>query len=151
MTIQNLAYLAEIVGVFGVIASLIYVGRQVQQGTLQMKVEASNERLGIFTEVWFRLAGDRALAELWLKGDSEYSGLDATDQFRILNFESAGLAIWSQFFHLHELGLLSERVWREQLRDMETVGRREAMREAWKLNKERFSESFQKFLAEYVE
>ena len=151
MTLQNLAYLAEIVGIFGLIASLIYVGRQVQQGTLQMKVAASSERVEIFTGVWFRLAGDRALAELWRKGDCEYSDLDATDQFRILSFETAGLALWSHFFHLHELGLMSERDWREQLRDIETVGRREAMREAWKLNKERFSESFQKFFAEYVE
>jgi len=151
MTLQNLAYLAEIVGVFGLIGSLIYVGRQVHQSTLQMKVGASSERVGMFTGVWFLLAGDRALAELWRKGDSEYSGLDATDQFRILSFETAGLALWSHFFHLHERGLISERVWKEQLRDIETVGCREAMREAWKLNKERFSEPFRRFLATYVE
>jgi hypothetical protein len=151
MSLEQAAYLAEIFGVFGLIASLIYVGRQVQQATLQMKVEASMERVGIFSGVYFRLAEDRALAELWRKGDREFSGLDATDQFRILSFETAGLALWSHFFHLHELGLLSERVWREQHRDFETVGRREAMREAWKLNKDRFSESFQKFLAKYVE
>ncbi len=151
MTLQNLANLAEIVGIFGLIASLIYVGRQVHQTALQMEVEASSERVGIFTGFWLSLAGDRGLAELWRKGDSEYSGLDATDQLRILSFETAGLAVWSHFFHLHERGLMSERDWREQLLDIETVGRREAMREAWKLNKGRFSESFQKFLAEYVE
>lgn len=151
MTLQSFAYLAEIIGVFGLIASLIYVGRQVRQNTVQMSVAASSERLGIFTQFWFRLADDRAFAELWRKGDSAYSALDATDQMRLLNFETAGLSVWSHFFHLHEQGLLSRSVWREQLLDIRTVGRREAMREAWKLNRERFSEPFQRFLAEYVE
>jgi hypothetical protein len=38
MSLEQAAYLAEIFGVFGLIASLIYVGRQVRQATLQMKV-----------------------------------------------------------------------------------------------------------------
>lgn len=151
MNIQNLANLAEIVGVSGLIASLIYVGRQVQQTNVQMKIAASSEHVGIFTHVWFGLANDRALAEFWRKGESDFTSMDATDQMRILTFETAGLALWSHFFHLHEKGLLSERAWKEQLRDVETVSGRESMREAWKLNKGRYSDSFQRFLAKYVE
>jgi len=43
MTFQNLADLADIVGVIVVIASLIYVAREVRQNTEMMRAESRNE------------------------------------------------------------------------------------------------------------
>lgn len=42
MTLEELAYLAEIVGLFLFVASLIYVGRQLKQNTDMMKAESRN-------------------------------------------------------------------------------------------------------------
>jgi len=148
---QELANLAEVLGVFGVLASLIYVGRQVQQHTLQMKVAASADRLQIFLKFWFKVAGDREFAAMWHKGGSELSTLDEVDQLRILSFETAGLTVWSYFFDLHQAHLLSDDKWTEQLHDIETVSQRESMRTAWDLNRSRFDHQFQQFLSEYVD
>jgi len=151
MSIQEIASLAEVLGVFGVLASLLYVGRQVQQNTLQMRVAASSDRLQMFLQFWFKIAGDREFAALWNKGDSELSTLDEVDQLRILSFETAGLTVWSQFFDLHQAQLLSDDKWKEQLRDIETIGQRESVRTAWEFNKSRFSQSFQQFMSKYAE
>jgi len=42
MTLEQYAYLAEIVGVIFLVASLIYVGRQLQQNTEMMRAESRN-------------------------------------------------------------------------------------------------------------
>jgi hypothetical protein len=42
MTLEQYAYLAEIVGVMFLIASLVYVGRQLQQNTEMMRAESRN-------------------------------------------------------------------------------------------------------------
>lgn len=151
MSMEQLAYLAEVLGVLGIVASLIYVGRQLQQTTLQMKVGAASERLQLFNQFWFRIAHDREFAELWLKGHAQYSTLDEVDQLRVQSFESAGLSTWSFFFELHEAEVLAESQWSEQVRDFEMIGRREAMREAWKSNKSRYSGPFQNLMAKYIE
>ena len=42
MTLEQMAYLAEIVGVILIVASLIYVGRQLRQNTEMMRAESRN-------------------------------------------------------------------------------------------------------------
>jgi len=151
MTLQNLANLAEVVAVFGLIASLMYVGRQVQQNTMQMKVRASSERLGMFTSLWLRVADDREFATLVYNGDSGYSSLDDIDKMRLQALHTSGLSMWAHLFELHQQTLLSENAWKEQRMDMETLGRRQDVRDAWNMNKARFSGPFQEFLADYLE
>lgn len=41
MTLENLAYLAEIIGVIAIVASLVFVGIQIKQNTTQSKIAAS--------------------------------------------------------------------------------------------------------------
>jgi len=151
MALQNLANLAEIVAVLGLIASLIYVGRQVRQNTVQMKVGASSDRLGMFTSMWLRIADDREYAKLVYNGDSGYSSLDDIDKMRLQALHISGLSMWSHLFDLHQQTLLSDDAWKEQLMDIETLGRRQDVRDAWNMNKARFSAPFQEFLADYLE
>ena len=42
MTLEELAYLAEIIGLILVVASLIYVGKQLKQNTEMMKADSRN-------------------------------------------------------------------------------------------------------------
>ena len=45
MTLEQLAYLGEIVAAFSVVASLIYVAKQLGQSTAMMRANASHERV----------------------------------------------------------------------------------------------------------
>jgi hypothetical protein len=42
MTLEQFAYIAEIIGVIFLIASLLYVGRQLHQNTEMMRAESRN-------------------------------------------------------------------------------------------------------------
>jgi hypothetical protein len=45
MTLEQIASIAEILGLILVIASMIYLARQIRQTTAMMRVGASNERI----------------------------------------------------------------------------------------------------------
>jgi hypothetical protein len=81
MALEQFAYVAEIIGVVLVIASLIYVGRQLHQNTEMMRAESRNmiqhnhqqEILtsGIYPEIWRGFTGEQLSDEnvrvnMWL-------------------------------------------------------------------------------------
>ena len=51
MTLEQIASVAEILGLILVIASLIYLARQIGQTTAMMRVGASNERIQRDTDI----------------------------------------------------------------------------------------------------
>lgn len=64
MTVEQFANIAEIIGVILVIASLIYVARELRQNTDMMRVNASNERLKRDFDIVANLLDSRNLAEV---------------------------------------------------------------------------------------
>ena len=64
MTVEQFANIAEIIGVILVIASLIYVARELRQNTDMMRVNASNERLKRDFDIVANLLDSRKLAEV---------------------------------------------------------------------------------------
>jgi len=63
MTLSDYGSIAEIIGMFGMIASLVYVGYQLQQGRLQMKGQASQARTDALMNLWLTTT-DRNYAEV---------------------------------------------------------------------------------------
>ena len=64
MTVEQFANIAEIIGVILVIASLIYVARELRQNTDMMRVNASNEWLKRDFDIVANLLDSRKLAEV---------------------------------------------------------------------------------------
>ena len=68
MTLEQYAYLAEIIGVALVIASLVYLARQLKQTTEMMRVGAANERVQRDYDIVSQLISSREVAEIVRKG-----------------------------------------------------------------------------------
>ena len=71
MTLEQYAYLAEIIGVALVIASLVYLARQLKQTTEMMRVGAANERVQRDYEIVSNLINSREVAEIVMTGVSD--------------------------------------------------------------------------------
>ena len=151
MSIEQLASLAELLGVFGVIASLLYVGKQVQQNTVQMKVDASTTQAQWTNDAYYKIARDREFAELWHKGMSKYSSLDEVDKVRLQCFETGGLSAWSHMYELYRSNLLREEQWLFLTGNFTRIGSRDSMREAWRLTKHDYNQGFQQCMSEFLE
>ena len=133
MTLEQFAYLGEVVASVAVVASLLYVARQIGQNTDQMRINASSERINRDFDITGMLAGNRELAGVWMKGDSELASLADVDRVRLMFFERRAITHWHNMFGLRQRHLLPNADWHELTWIIQNIGRREAVREAWKM------------------
>ena len=61
---------SELVGVVLIVASMIYVARQIRQTNTMMRVGAASERLERDYEIVLPIIESGELAEIWLKGET---------------------------------------------------------------------------------
>ena len=115
MILEQLAYLAQIVGVGLVVASFIYVGKQVRQNTEIMRQNAAGYYLSLQERLCRDVANSREFAEQWLKGASDFDSLDEVDRQRVMLFEWTAITGWNQLFQLREDGLVPDSQWHELL------------------------------------
>lgn len=73
MTLEQFAYLAQVVGVVLVIVSLVYVARQVRQNTEMARVAAGSQQVQSDFDITGSMIANRELAEIWVKGESEFA------------------------------------------------------------------------------
>ena len=151
MTLEQWAYLAEITASIAVIASLVYVARELHQNTNAMRVNNADN----FVDFNFRLntpiATDREFAEVWTKGWSDFASLDAVDKRRLVIYDFQAIAGWHNYFNLKQQALISDSQWTELTGTLRIFGERQAAREAWKTFKGVYGQPFQDFMAQYLE
>ena len=150
MMLEQLAYLAEIVGTGLVVASLLYVGREVRQNTETMRQNAAGFYLSLQERLCGEVANSREFAERWLKGASDFESLDGVDRQRMMLFEWRAFTGWNQLFQLRRDGLVPDSQWHELLWSIKNFGSRQSAREAWVIFKGAFGEPFQAFVAEHM-
>ena len=147
---MTLEQLAEIVGVGLVVASLVYVGRQLKQNTEIMRQNAAGYYLGLQERLCGEVANNRELAEYWVKGESEFDSLDEVDRQRMMLFEWRAFTGWNQLFQLRQDGLVPDSQWHELLWSVKNFGRRQSAAESWVVFKGAFGKPFQDFVSKHM-
>ena len=148
MMLEQWAYIGEIAAAVAVIASLIYVARQIGQNTAMMRVNASTERIQRDSDIVGPVINSREFAEIFLKGDSELDDLDDTDRQRVLLHERRALLHWHNMFGLRRRNLLQDSDWHELNWVIRNFGRRQSVRESWRVFNGCFEKPFQEFIEE---
>lgn len=148
MTLEQIASIAEILGLILVIASLIYLARQIGQTTDMMRVGASNERIQRDTDIVNSLVHSREVAEYWMKGATEFTSLDEVDKQRLIFFERRALLHWHNMFGLHQKNLVPDADWHELKWIIQNIGRRQSIRASWNIFKDSYEKPFQEFIDE---
>lgn len=142
MSLEQFAYLAQIVGVFGLLISLLYVGRQLQLNRAQMRAEAKSEYYRWVDQVFSRVALDRDFSEVWRKGTADFSDLDEVDKQRAVFHEVGALYMVAYLQEMMDEGMLPDGLQNAADWTYREMLNRQATREAWILAKDSFSESF---------
>ncbi len=85
MSLEQLSWLAQIVGSVGVIVSLLFVASQIRQNTRALERNEHNSTMSQWTVVRQAIAQNRDVAELMSTGLSGERALDAPDLLRLEN------------------------------------------------------------------
>lgn len=83
MSLEQISYLAQIVGSLGVIVSLLFVGSQIRQNTRALERNEHNSTMTQWTVIRQAIATNRDMAELMTAGLNCERNLDAADQLRL--------------------------------------------------------------------
>jgi hypothetical protein len=146
VTLAQLADLADVIGVLLLVASLVYVARQLRQNTEMMRAAASSGRVERDYQLVSPIIDDRQIAEIWSKGEKDFGGLDKVDQTRMLLFERKAISLWYHDFQLRKRSLLPDADWHEHVWIIQNIGRRQAVRAAWQVFRGAYEPAFQKFM-----
>lgn len=148
MNWDAISAISELVGVVLIVASMIYVARQLRQTNTMMRINAASERLERDYEIVAPIIESGELAEIWLKGESEFASLRPADQQRLLFLERRAIMLWHHQYLLRHQGLMPDANWHETLWIIRKLGRRQVIREAWRIFGEGFELGFQEFIDE---
>ncbi len=100
MSLEQLSYLAQIIGSVGVVVSLLFVGSQIKQNTRALERTEHNSTMEQWTVVRMAILKHRDVAELMTAGLSGERILDAADQLRLeqllQEFAWASFHIWDR-------------------------------------------------------
>ena len=151
MTLEQFNYLAQIIGVILVVVSLIYLAQQLRQNTEMARVAAGSQQVQRDFDITESFIANRELAEVWVKGGSDFGALDTVDQERMVFFERRAIIWWHHTFQLHRRGLFTESEWKAQIGIIRAVGNRSSVRAAWGRFREGFDKPFQDFVDEQFE
>jgi len=95
MSIEQLSYLAQIVGSVAVVVSLIFVGLQVKHNTGALERNEHNSTMAQWTVIRMAIAKNRDIAELMTAGLRGERAMDAADQLRLE--QMLGEYAWASF------------------------------------------------------
>ncbi len=100
MSLEQLSYLAQIVGSVGVIVSLVFVGLQIRENTAALQRNEHNSTMAQWTVIRMAIARNRDIAELMTTGLHGESAMDAADQLRLeqllAEYAWAAFHIWDR-------------------------------------------------------
>ena len=105
MELADYGSIAEIIGVFGMISSLIYVGSQLQQARVQLRGQAAQSRTDATINLW-KVRFDSAFREAELKSATQLEGLSPGEVYLLDNFFVPWMEYSQNLFYQRELGLL---------------------------------------------
>jgi len=109
MTLSDYGSIAEIAGMVGMIASLVYVGYQLQQARLQIKGQASQARTDALANLWLTTAkSDFASVDTKAFEAGSINELAEPDRRQLNGFMMAWFGFLQNSFYQRKIGLLDE-------------------------------------------
>ena len=100
MSLEQISYLAQIVGSSGVIISLLFVGFQIRANTAALQRSEHNSTMTQWTVIRMAIVRHREIAEFMTAGLQGEITMDAADQLRMEQFLSeqawAAFHIWDR-------------------------------------------------------
>ncbi len=145
---QRVRRLAEMVGVLGVIASLLFVGLEIRQNAEATQTATVQEVVDGWREINIWLATD----VMWAEAREAFS--QAGDPSELSNADMSTLrAGWRTLFHQwmvghyhYSQGTLPEELWGGFVVEIEGLRENQGMRWVWATEGPKFSHSFQEFM-----
>jgi hypothetical protein len=143
--------MGELLGAAGVVASLLYVGRQVQLNSRALRDEAQRNAIEAVREISLEFVRDPVLMTLVGRGGRDASSLDAEERQRFFFTMYNALKSFEQAHYHFSQGELDEDTWSGLRVVIQTYVTRPGAQAYWSERQAMFSRRFSVLVDELVE
>ncbi len=148
MTLQEIS---QLLGVIGVIASLIYVAIQIRNNARAVRAAAYQSLASAMANQWELLAINGDLSSIVSRGGADFSALDKQEKDRFRYALMAYFRKYESAWVQHKIGTLKEDDWQTIAFDIESICALPGMRTAWLLIRNRSNPKFRGYVDGVVE
>ena len=142
MTLEQWAFVGEIVSAIAVIASLIFVGVQLRQATAAIRASSSQAHSGLYTDLVDSIIDNADFARLWSVGLSDPKKLKEDEWVRFVAYASALFRMYESSRVQWLNGRLDEEHWHTIERQAVDFGHLPGLKLAWSLRAHWYSPEF---------
>ena len=151
LSLERFALIAEIVGGFAVIVSVIYLAYEVRQNTAATRSLTHHEIFDSTLDVNQSIANDADLADIFARSRTGYVELNEAEKFRLFLTFVNYFNMWDAAYTNHQNGLLETDAWNVWDAGMSWyMTEFESAREVWKLSQIFYKGSFQAHVNEIL-
>jgi hypothetical protein len=115
MTLEELSYLSQIVGVVAVLASLIFVGLQVRQNTKALKATSHHAITDSFNVINTLIMSDPKVARRWRLGLAGAEGIDEDERSSIDMMMLGYMRIFETLYYQYKSGTMEAKLFEAEL------------------------------------
>ena len=139
-------WLAEIVGVFAIVVSLVYLTLQLRQNTRSTRLETVQANSNEYHSWLDTVASNRELTYIYLRGLFDFENLDRGEQAPFAMIITRGYRIfYEQYFQWHE-GAMDTAFWQSWSKQVADAIQHPGWREVWTRRKHHYPIDFQGFV-----
>ena len=142
MTLEQWAFVAQIVSAAAVIASLIFVGFQLRQATASIRASSSQAHSAMYTELVDSIIDNADFARLWSIGLTDPKALQEPEWVRFVAYASALFRMYESSRVQWLNGRLDEEHWHTIERQAVDFSHLPGLQRAWTLRSHWYSPEF---------
>jgi len=142
--------IAEIIGTFGVVISLVYLGVQIRGQTVETRLASGAEMASQLSQVYAEMSSNRSVAELWLNGLREFISLDDPEKVQfsaLLNRFMRGI---ETAFNQHQQGRFDDQLWSGINEGLKDICRYPGLKSWWSIRGHWFCKDFNEHVLSYM-
>jgi hypothetical protein len=110
-TRSRLRGIVEIIGLAGLIASLVFVGLEVSQNAAATRAATAQEISSSFRDINLMMAGDAEFSEMLVSSSQNPEDAPPVDQARLRSFFRALFHIWSNVYYQNLNGTVDDQIY----------------------------------------
>jgi hypothetical protein len=148
MNWEALGAIAESVGAFGVVASLLYVGLQVRQNTRSVRAATYETLARSSGEFLSPLVEDPELASRFEAALADWASIDAAERAQVNYLFIQLFRLWENAFFQRQAGTLEPTLWEAWRHVMVSYFHQPGIQAWWPARRSAYSSTFREFLEE---
>jgi len=146
MPLEQLANIAEVIGVVVVVVTMIFLTLQMRQNTKTLRSAAAQNAHEMAESMYSPVIADADLADLILRGLRDPATLSEVETARFTAFWQNAFFTFQNWFYQRQVGVLDEGIWWGWSKVLTDIYQTPGIRNFWKLRRHYFSNDFRAYL-----